>query len=451
MVKLDPWGSFQVQDYAKLRDEFGIGVLGADAWDDVPNAHPLFRRGVVFGHRGFEPVLGAIKRQEPFSLMTGLMPSGKMHLGHKAVLDQVVWYQDQGADVHVAIADFEAYAARGFTIDEARRIGLEEYVLTYLALGMKPGKSEVYYQTKRSRVKDLAYSLGLHVNLSTLRAIYGMEDSWKLAHINAPLMQAADILHVQNRDLGGPRPVVVPVGVDQDPHLRLTRDLAAATRVFSAQKTADGKFGVFIKPETPPRPVKELLDGAERILRTDLGFADVRRNDKYRAIYLPAATMDDLLRIDLALGQWESTELGQAGYFPPSATYHRFMSGLLAGDDGRPGKMSSSKPETSIFLTDDPKTVEKKLMRAVTGGRATEEEQRKHGADPTRCSVYEIYLYHTADDKLLPVVYDECTTGKRLCGGCKKQCLELLQGQLKDLREKREASRHLVKEIVSDN
>lgn len=443
-MKLDPWGSVQVEDYARLRDEFGIAPLEESSWEGIPDAHPLFRRGVVFGHRGLEPALEAIRRKEPYGVMTGLMPSGKMHLGHKTVLDQVVWYQDHGADVHVGIADFEAYATRNFTIPQAQDLAVEEYVLTYLALGLKPKKSEVYFQTKRTRVKDLAYALGLHVNMSQMRAMYGFEDSVKLAHLNAPLMQAADILHVQGAELGGPRPTVVPVGVDQDPHLRLTRDLAAAVRIFSVQPTKDGKIGVFVKPERPPKPVATLLDDVERLLRKELGYSDLKRNDAYRALYLNAANASDIPRIDLALGLYETT-LKEPGFFPPASTYHRFMTGLTGG------KMSSSKPETCIFLTDDPAEVEKKFKRAKTGGRATEEEQRRRGADPTVCSVYETYLYHVADDKLLGQVYEECTTGKRLCGECKVQALGLLQNKLKEIKEKREASRHLVKEIVSPN
>lgn len=444
MVKLDPWGSFQVEDYARLRDEFGIAPLEGSSWEGIRDASPLFTRGVVFGHRGFEPVLEALRRGEPYGLMTGLMPSGRMHLGHKTVIDQVIWYQNHGADVHVAIADFEAYATRGFTIEQAQRLGVEEYVLTYLALGLDPRKSEIYYQTKRTRVKDLAYRLGLHVNWNTMRAIYDFKDDSRLAHINAPLMQAGDILHIQQEEFGGPRPTVVPVGVDQDPHIRLTRDLASATRVFSVQTTKEGPLGVFVKPEKPPKPVPALLDDVERLLRRELGYQDLKRNDAYRALYVTGSTPSDALRIDLALGQYERT-LGEPGFFPPASTYHRFMTGLTGG------KMSSSQPDSAIFITDDPKDVEKKLKRAKTGGRATEEEQRRLGADPTVCSVYETYLYHLADDKLLPVVYEECTTGRRLCGECKNQALGLLQEKLRDLREKRDASRHLVKEIVRDD
>lgn len=444
-MRLDPWGSNQIEDYARLRSEFGLGTVDESTWTGIEGLHPVFARGVVFAHRGFEPVLDAIRKGDPFGVMTGLMPSGKMHLGHKTVIDQCIWYQSKGADVHIAIADFEAYAARGFSIAEAQRLGLEEYVLTYLALGLDPKKAEIYFQTKRSRVQDLAYRLGLHVNWSTMKALYGFEDEVKLAHVNAPLMQAGDILHVQGTEFGGPRPTVVPVGVDQDPHIRLTRDLAAATRVFSVTQTKDHKIGVFVKPEKPPRDAKSLLGDAEAILRRELGFNDLKRNDAYRALYVLSAGPDDIPQIDLALGRYEARELGQPGFFPPASTYHRFMTGLTGG------KMSSSQPETAVFITDKPDEVEKKVKRAVTGGRATEEEQRRLGANPYICSVYELYLYHVADDKTLQVVFEECTTGKRLCGECKTQAIDLLQEKLKAIREAREANRHLVKDIVRDD
>ena len=44
--------------------------------------------------------------------------------------------------------------------------------------------------------------------------------------MQAPLVQVADILLPQIEEFGGPKKVVVPVGIDQDPHIRLTRDIA---------------------------------------------------------------------------------------------------------------------------------------------------------------------------------------------------------------------------------
>ena len=55
----------------------------------------------------------------------------------------------------------------------------------------------------------------------------GFNASTNIAHLYVPLVQVADILLPQTEEFGGPKQVVVPVGVDQDPHLRLTRDIAA--------------------------------------------------------------------------------------------------------------------------------------------------------------------------------------------------------------------------------
>ena len=49
------------------------------------------------------------------------------------------------------------------------------------------------------------------------------------------LSQAGDILHPQLDEFGGLRPIVVPVGVDQDPHIRLTRGLAGKTNWFNVK------------------------------------------------------------------------------------------------------------------------------------------------------------------------------------------------------------------------
>ena len=77
---------------------------------------------------------------------------------------------------------------------------------------------------------------------------------------------------------------------------------------------------------------------------------------------------------------------GELGFMPPASIYHRFMTGLTGG------KMSSSKPESHIALTEDPKEAAKKLMRAITGGRQSLAEQKRLGGEPEKCSIYEFLL-----------------------------------------------------------
>ncbi len=452
-MHIDPWGSTQYQDYARLRDEFGIAAFGPDEWGAFDQPHRLLRRNVVFGHRDFERIRDAVKAHDPWAVMTGLMPSGPMHFGHKMLLDQVVAHQNAGADVHLAVADFEAAAARGMPLSKARQIALDEYIRNYLALGVEPGPSEVYYQTTRHRVKDLAHRFAGRINLSQMQALYGFSGETSIAHIQAPLVQAADILHVQ-QDEGGPRPVLVPVGVDQDPHIRLTRDIAGTWRRFNVLEDKESKAPDGERPHIlvvrGDDGISRWLDIAEAVL-DELGIgtrAGRTRKDKRGRIALGRRlTRREVRQLDQALAQAEARKDPEGiALVRPSATFHRFMTGLT-GD-----KMSSSQPDTAIFLNDEVGAAKKKLMRSKTGGKQSAEEQRRDGADPTACPVYELYLYHLAeDDAHLQQVHDECVGGERLCGGCKGEAAELLRGVLDGLKEKRDQTAHLVDELVSND
>ena len=137
-MKIDPWSSTTYQDYTRLRDEFGIEEFTEDLWSDLPNPNKLIRRGVVFGHRGFQLIRDAVKKDKPWAVLTGLMPSGKMHLGHKMIIDEVIYYQNIGADIFIAVADIEAFATRGYTLEETEEMALNEYIPNYIALGLKP-------------------------------------------------------------------------------------------------------------------------------------------------------------------------------------------------------------------------------------------------------------------------------------------------------------------------
>jgi len=157
--------------------------------------------------------------------MTGLMPSGRFHFGHKMVADQIIWYQKMGADTFICAADLEATVVRDIALEDARRIAIEEYITNYIALGLSEKNLAFWFQTDYTvpyyRLRD---QLSKKVTLNELKAIYG--DDLTTGKLFSAITQAADILHPQLKEYGGPRPTIVPVGADQDPHLRLTRDLA---------------------------------------------------------------------------------------------------------------------------------------------------------------------------------------------------------------------------------
>lgn len=438
-MKIDPWSSTTYQDYTRLRDEFGIEEFTEDLWKDLPNPHKLLRRGVIFGHRGFQQIKESIIKNKPWAVLTGLMPSGKMHLGHKMVIDEVIYYQSIGADINIAVADIEAFATRGYNLKETKELALDEYIPNYIALGLKPEKCRIYFQSQNQDVKDLGYILGKKTNWSAMQATYGFNGQTNMAHVFSPLIQTGDILHVQLEKYGSIRSTLVPVGVDQDPHIRLSRDIAQAHRLYNVTVTKDNKIGVFVKID---EDVSELLDNAEKILKK-LNFNNLKRITKYKAIYINDATNFDISSIDEALAKTE-IQFGGYGFLQPSATFHRFITGLTGE------KMSSSKPESAIFLTDSLNDATKKIMNAKTGGAVTLEEQKKYGGKPEECIVYELFLYHLInDDKELQEIYNSCKNGEKMCGQCKKYAAQLMENLLNDIQEKRKNISEKIKNYLS--
>ena len=126
------------------------------------------------------------------------------------------------------------------------------------------------------------------------------------------------------------------------------------------------------------------------------------------------------------------------GYFKPAQIHSRFLPGLGVG-----GKMSASEPETAIFTVDPPEVVKRKVWNAFTGGKGTIAEQRKTGANPSVCSIYQYFLFlFEEDDKKLLEREQQCRTGKMLCGDCKKELTERLNKFLTEHQKKREQAKN---------
>ncbi len=223
MNQIDPWKISEIGDYEKLMTDFGIEQF--DKYRKKLDDFKYIRRGIIFGHRDFDKIVKSIETGRDYALMTGLMPSGKFHLGHKMVADEIIWFQEKNAEVFICAADVESYLMRDISFEEARDTAIREYLTNYIALGLKPKNLTFWFQsdyiTDYYRLRDIASK---RVTFNELKAIYG---DLSPAKITSVLTQVADILHPQLPALGGPKHVVVPVGADQDPHLRLTRDIAS--------------------------------------------------------------------------------------------------------------------------------------------------------------------------------------------------------------------------------
>jgi tryptophanyl-tRNA synthetase len=238
MNVFNPWEVTGDIDYAKLVRDFGVQEL--DMLDTLPQQfqnNVLFRRKVIFAHRSFGQIVDAIQKKKPFVMMTGCMPTGKFHIGHMLLAKQMIFYQNLGAKIYIAVADIEAYNARSQSLVESRTIAIEQYILNYIALGLKPENLEIYFQSHRSKHQDRANAyyrlqnvLARHATFNEFKAVYGEISPGKML---SALLQASDMLHPQLKEFEGPVPVVVPVGMDQDPHIRLARDIASRYKGYS--------------------------------------------------------------------------------------------------------------------------------------------------------------------------------------------------------------------------
>ena len=250
--RLDPWGETFIGNYERLHKEFGIERMDAILPRlKKPSLH--IRRGIDFGHRDLGRVLDAVDSDKPFAVMSGIKPTGNFHLGTKMTADDMIYFQSlsKRATVFYCVADVEAYNDNGLSFAESSKIAVQN-VADILALGLDSERAIAYKQSEEVRVMRLSAIFSSSVTNNMLRATYGER---QIALYLSALIQMGDILMPQLKEFGGPKPVLVPVGADQDPHLRLTRDIANAYRT---------DFG-FIPPSSIYHKLLKSLDGSTKM------------------------------------------------------------------------------------------------------------------------------------------------------------------------------------------
>jgi tryptophanyl-tRNA synthetase len=158
-------------------------------------------------------------------VLSGMQPSGLLHLGNlMGALDNWRKLQDQ-YECYYFVADWHALTTN-YADTSNIRTHIREMVIDWLAAGLDPEKSVLFQQ---SLVPEHAV---LHVLLSMSTPLPWLErvptykekmdqiqdrDMNTYGFLGYPVLQAADILIYKAH--------FVPVGVDQLPHLELTREI----------------------------------------------------------------------------------------------------------------------------------------------------------------------------------------------------------------------------------
>lgn len=156
-------------------------------------------------------------------LLTGLQPSGALHIGNflGALKPFAELYQDY--ESYLMVVDYHALT----TLRDPKKMrqNIIDVVKTYIAVGVDPKKAVIFAQSQVQEHTELAWILECLVTVPFLELSHAYKD--KVAKgleanaglFNYPMLMAADIL-LYDTD-------VVPVGEDQRQHLEYAREAAA--------------------------------------------------------------------------------------------------------------------------------------------------------------------------------------------------------------------------------
>ncbi len=300
--------------------------------------------------------------------LSGMRPSGKLHLGHlHGVLENWKRLQEE-YECFFFVADWHALTTnykKAWEIPD----NISEMVLDWLAVGIDPEKATLFVQS------DIKEHAELHLLLSMITPLGWLErnptykeqkqqlkdkDISTYGFLGYPVLQAADIIMYKANK--------VPVGIDQLPHVELTREI---TRRFN-----------FLYQEIFPVPEPLLAETPK-----------------------------------------------------------------LPGLDGR--KMSKSYGN-SIFISDTPEEVTKKITTMVTD---VERPRKSDPGDPEkRCIAFNLHRLYMPEERIEEIVR-ECKAARLGCVACKKELAKAVVRFLEPIWERRQEfskSPEIIHNILED-
>jgi len=158
---------------------------------------------------------------------SAMRPSGRLHLGNYfGALQNMVALQDE-FDCVYGVADVHALTTEVGQATQAIAHNTTEMVLDWLAAGLDPERSILYTQSAVPEVLTLHTLLSMSTPLGWLmrvptfkervRQMNETEESVSYGLVGYPVLQTADIVFAKAE--------WVPVGIDQAPHVELSREI----------------------------------------------------------------------------------------------------------------------------------------------------------------------------------------------------------------------------------
>lgn len=357
-----PWQVRGRIDYDRLIEKFGTERITQELRSKLfrlaGEDHYMIRRGIFFSHRDLDQILDRYENGQKFFLYTGRGPSGHTHIGHLLPWVFARWLQEKfNTKMYFQLTDDEKFFAKhNLTMKETTEYALEN-ALDFIALGFRPHNTRIIVNSKNIHtLYPIASQIAKRVNFSNTKAVFGFTNTTNIGMIFYTSLQSAPCFLED-------APVLIPLGVDQDPHFRLTRDVAP-------------KIGKH-KP----------------------------------------------------------------------ALIHNIMMPTLEGPDS---KMSASSVNGTIYTTDTPAQVKKKINKyAFSGGQPDIEQHKKHGGNPDVDVSYQyLRMFFEPDDAKLKQIHDDYASGKMLTGELKAILIEKINEFLAEHQTKREQAKETLHEFL---
>jgi tryptophanyl-tRNA synthetase len=360
-----PWHVEGDIDYDKLTKRFGTERISSELLDRIKKNtgedHFMLRRGVFFSHREMNRILEDYEKGKKFFLYTGRGPSGHTHIGHLVPWVFAKWLQEKfDVNMYFQLTDDEKfYAKSNLTLEDTKKFAYEN-ALDFIALGFKPENTKIIINTRNIQtLYPIAAQVAKKVNFSNTKGVFGFTNETNIGMIFYTSLQSAPCF-IEDK------PVLIPLGVDQDPHFRITRDVA-------------------------PKIGKQ-----------------------------------------------------------KPALIHNIM---IPGLEGPGGKMSASSENGTIYTTDAPDVVKKKINKyAFSGGQPDIEQHRKIGGNPDVDVSYQyLRIFFEPDDNKLKSIHDDYKSGKMLTGELKGILIEKINEFLEVHQEKREKAKDQIDQFLYEN
>ncbi|WWC67905.1 tryptophan-tRNA ligase [Kwoniella pini CBS 10737] len=367
-------------DYDKLTKRFGASIISQELLDRFERLtgqkpHPLLRRGTFYSHRDFNLILDRYEKGQPFYLYTGRGPSSdSMHMGH------LIPFM------------FTAYLQRVFNVPLVIQVTDDE---KYLLERDVKKQAELMKKIKGKKPLDLLrhYKKMGQDNIKDIIACGFIPEKTfifsDLANVGGAfyenvVLMAKTITQSQSRNVFG----------------------------FSDSDNI-GMFHFAAVQATP-----SFSNSFPQIFGT---------RDDIPAL-IPCAIDQDpyfLLTRDAA---------DRLQYKKPALLHSKFLPAL----QGAGTKMSASKENTAIFMTDDAKKIAKKIKsHAFSGGGATQEEHKANGGNPDVDIAYQYLSFFEDSDEKMERLDKEYRAGTLSTSEMKAACIEKLQEVVAEFQKNR--------------